>query len=75
MHGPADGQVNEAKLLVSGGTVKEDLKMRKSRPNDYPEKYMAGGKVGCDSMKKMKSGGKVRGCGVAKKGTRPAKMR
>lgn len=48
--------------------------MRKSHSGDYPNKYMQGGKVD-KTMPKMKSGGKVRGCGIAKKGVRKAKMR
>ena len=34
-----------------------------------PKKMMGGGKV-----KKYRGGGKVRGCGMARKGTRPVKM-
>lgn len=48
--------------------------MRKSHKGDYDQKYMGGGKVDMP-MKKMKSGGKVRGCGMAKKGVKAAKMR
>ena len=43
--------------------------MRKSHKGDYPQKFKDGG-----SVMKMKSGGKVRGCGMAKKGAKKAKM-
>ena len=36
--------------------------------------YAKGGMTSCGSKKKMAKGGKVRGCGMAKKGTRKAKM-
>ena len=49
--------------------------MRKSHSKDYDQKYMSGGMVQDKPMPKMKSGGKVRGCGMAKKGVRKAKMR
>ena len=37
-------------------------------------KYRKGGMTGCGSKKKMAAGGKVRGCGAAKRGVKKAKM-
>jgi len=45
-------------------------KLRKPRSRKRPKRMMGGGKV----KKGYKYGGKVRGCGKAKKGVRPAKM-
>lgn len=45
-------------------------KRYQGRPAPKPKKMMGGGKV----KKGYKNGGKVRGCGMAKQGVRPAKM-
>jgi len=37
-------------------------------------KYRKGGMTSCGSKKKMAAGGKVRGCGAAKRGVKKAKM-
>lgn len=50
--------------------VKKGDKMVPDFAADGKGKMAMGGKV----MPKMKKGGKVRGCGMAKKGVRPAKM-
>lgn len=62
-----------AKGYKEGGSLKMVEKNGKKVPfyaADGEGKMMAGGKV----KKAYKSGGKVRGCGMAKKGTRKAKM-
>lgn len=62
-----------AKGYAEGGALKMVEKDGKKVPfyaADGEGKMMAGGKV----KKAYKSGGKVRGCGMAKKGTRKAKM-
>jgi len=52
------------KKMMGGGMAEEmpmEMKKRMKKPM-------------MDEMPKMKSGGKVRGCGMAKKGTKGAKM-
>ena len=50
------------------GKMKEKM-MKKDKMN-----YAKGGMTSCGNKKKMAKGGKVRGCGMAKKGIKKAKM-
>lgn len=72
--GAITGEGMTADLMEAGGlgilpaAIMRDRK-RKDKATQAPTGMKKGGKV-----KKMKSGGKVRGAGCAKKGTRPCKM-
>lgn len=63
---------DKPKAMKEGGLtmVKKDGKMVPDFAADGKGKMAYGGKV-----KAMKKGGKVRGCGMARQGVRPAKMR
>ena len=74
MHKMPDGTMMPGKKhgMKAGGKlnmVKKGDKMVPDFAADGKGKMAYGGKV-----KAMKKGGKVRGCGMAKKGVRPAKM-
>ena len=73
MHKMPDGTMMPGKKhgMKAGGMtmVKKGNKMVPDFAADGVGKMAYGGKV-----KAMKKGGKVRGCGMAKKGVRPAKM-
>ena len=74
MHKMPDGTMMPGKKhgMKAGGMtmVKKGNKMVPDFAADGKGKMAMGGKV----MPMMRKGGKVRGCGMAKKGVRPAKM-
>ena len=51
----------------------DKMKDKKMMKGGMAKGYAKGGMSSCGT-KKMRKGGKVRGCGMAKKGVRPAKM-
>lgn len=57
------------KKMMAGGMADKMPMMAKKKKKPMMDKM-----EGMDSMPKMKKGGKVRGCGMAKKGTKSAKQ-
>lgn len=82
------GRDGNSAMMDTAEQTKMNEMMKKRKPRPAPmemadeQGMMSGGKVkgyksggrACGT-KKMKSGGKVRGAGMAKKGVRPCKMR
>jgi hypothetical protein len=61
-----DGEVTQEDVLIGRGVLDKNVKTK------TPAKKMKGGNM---VKKGYAKGGKVRGAGIARKGTRPCKMR